>query len=117
MQSPNLSEYVLVQLYRVYLFDAVDTRILNPGAGFAAGACSPLPLQLITPGILCGVSQGESKQLFREGYSFGWFCIQKNSARTTENTLRYEVRNLRKILESTRQHLKCAITRSMTTRW
>jgi len=26
-----------------------------------------------------------------EGYSFGWFCIQKNSARTTENTLRYEV--------------------------
>ena len=52
-----------------------------------------------------------------EGYSFGWFCIQKNSARTTENTLRYEVRGLRKILESTRQHLKCAITRSMTTRW
>ena len=54
---------------------------------------------------------------YDEGYSFGWFCIQKNSARTTENTLRYEVRNLRKILESTRQHLKCAITRSMTTRW
>ena len=23
--------------------------------------------------------KGESKQLFREGYSFGWFCIQKNS--------------------------------------
>mgnify|MGYP000933504719 CR=1 FL=1 len=55
--------------------------------------------------------------LYNEGYSFGWFCIQKNSARTTENTLRYEVRGLRKILESTRQHLKCAITRSMTTRW
>ena len=55
--------------------------------------------------------------LYNEGYSFGWFCIQKNSARTTENTLRYEVRALRKILESTRQHLKCAIMRSMTTRW
>ena len=54
---------------------------------------------------------------YDEGYSFGWFCIQKNSARTTENTLRYEVRGQRKILESTRQHLKCAITRSMTTRW
>ena len=54
---------------------------------------------------------------YDEGYSFGWFCIQKNSARTTENTLRYEVRGLRKVLESTRQHLKCAITRSMTTRW
>ena len=84
---------------------------------FAAGAGNTLPLQISAPGILCGVSQGESKQLFREGYSFGWFCIQKNSARTTENTLRYEVRGQRKILESTRQHLKCAITRSMTTRW
>ena len=35
---------------------------------------------------------------YDEGYSFGWFCIQKNSARTTENTLRYEVRGQRKIL-------------------
>ena len=53
-----------------------------------------------------------------EGYSFGGgFVARKNNPRTTENTLRYEVKDLRNTAESTRRHLKCAITRPMTMRW